>query len=96
MDEHPITNAELRRFVKATGYVTTAEEAPDTEQYPGADPSLMVPGSLVFHMTPGPVDLDDYRNWWVYVPGAQVAPPRGSRQHSAWSRSPSGRPRLIR
>ncbi|WP_231610206.1 SUMF1/EgtB/PvdO family nonheme iron enzyme, partial [Rhodococcus sp. CX] len=36
MDEHPVTVAEFRRFVKATGYVTTAEVAPDPDRYPGA------------------------------------------------------------
>src|SRR3712207_5556020 len=49
MDEHPVTVGEFRRFVKATGYVTVAERALDPEQYPGADPDLLVPGSLVFH-----------------------------------------------
>src|SRR5438094_8874636 len=62
IDEHPVTVAEFRRFVRATGYVTVAERPPDASQYPGADPDLLVPGSLVFHPTTGPVDLDDYTN----------------------------------
>jgi len=36
-----------------------------------------VPGSLVFHRTRGPVDLDDYSNWWSWVPGAQWRHPEG-------------------
>ncbi len=78
MDEYPVTVAEFRRFVKATGYVTVAERPPDAAHYPDADPDLLVPGSLVFRETPGPVDLDDVRNWWAYVPGAQTgAHPEG-------------------
>jgi formylglycine-generating enzyme len=77
MDEHPVTVAEFRRFVKATGYVTWAERSPDPADYPDADPELLVPGSLVFHPTAGPVDLNDYRNWWAWVPGAQWRHPEG-------------------
>src|SRR5512132_1133233 len=77
MDEHPVTVAEFRRFVKATGYVTWAERPPDPADYPGADPELLVPGSLVFHRTSGPVDLNDYRNWWSWTPGAQWRHPDG-------------------
>ena len=69
--------AAFRRFVKATGYVTVAEEAPDPSMYPDADPRLLVPGSLVFHKTPGSIDLADVRNWWSYVPGAQWRHPQG-------------------
>lgn len=69
-DRHPVTVAEFRRFVKATGHVTDAERAPDAADYPDADSDLLVPGSLVFHRTAGPVPLDDFRNWWGWVPGA--------------------------
>ena len=77
MDSHPVTVEEFRRFVKATGYVTVAERPLERADYPDADPDLMVPGSLVFHRTPGPVDLRDYRNWWAYVPGACWRRPEG-------------------
>jgi formylglycine-generating enzyme required for sulfatase activity len=77
MDEHPVTVADFRRFVKETGYVTLAERAPDAGQYPDADPDLLVPGSLVFRATTGPVDLRDVSNWWSYEPGAQWRHPEG-------------------
>ena len=35
MDEHPVTVAEFRRFVKATGYVTVAERAARPGRLPG-------------------------------------------------------------
>jgi len=77
IDEHPVTGGEFRRFVKASGYVTWAEIAPDATDYPDADPELLVPGSLVFQRTQGPVDLRDYRNWWTWMPGAQWRHPEG-------------------
>jgi sulfatase modifying factor 1 len=77
IDERPVTVADFRRFVKATGHVTVAERAPDPADFPDADPALLVPGSLVFHPTRGPVDLSDFRNWWSYLPGAGWARPEG-------------------
>jgi formylglycine-generating enzyme required for sulfatase activity len=78
IDRHPVTVAEFRRFVKATGYVTTAERAPEASDYPDADPELLAPGSLVFRKTPGPVDLGDYTNWWAWTPGADWRHPEGA------------------
>jgi formylglycine-generating enzyme required for sulfatase activity len=77
IDPHPVTVAEFRRFVKATGYVTVAERPPEPAHYPDADPALLVPGSLVFQRPRGPVDLTDYRAWWAYVPGADWRRPEG-------------------
>src|SRR3954453_8268134 len=67
MDEHPVTVAEFRRFVKDTGHVTFAEIAPDPADFPDADRELLVPGSLVFTGSDGPVPLDDVRRWWTWV-----------------------------
>jgi formylglycine-generating enzyme required for sulfatase activity len=77
IDEYPVTVAEFRRFVKATGYVTVAERPIDPAEYPDADPDLLHPGSLVFHPAAGPVDLRDPTNWWSYVLGAQWRHPAG-------------------
>jgi formylglycine-generating enzyme required for sulfatase activity len=77
MDEHLVTAAEFRRSARQTKYVTVAERAPEASEYPDADPELLVPGSLVFRKTAGPVNLDDVRNWWEYVPGAHWRRPAG-------------------
>jgi formylglycine-generating enzyme required for sulfatase activity len=77
MDQTTVTNGDFARFVDETGYVTVAEKAPDPEMYPGADPELLVPGSIVFSQPPGPVDLADPRSWWAWVPGASWRTPWG-------------------
>jgi sulfatase modifying factor 1 len=77
MDERPVTAAEFRRFVRETKYVTVAERPLDPQEYPEADPELLVPGSLVLRKTAGPVSLADVRNWWEYTPGAYWKRPGG-------------------
>jgi formylglycine-generating enzyme len=77
MDEHPVTVAEFRRFIKATSHVTVAEMTPDPVDFPTAEPGQLVPGSLVFTPPDRPVPLDDFRHWWSWVPGAQWRRPEG-------------------
>jgi len=75
VDEHPVTNVEFRRFVADTGHVTTAELPP--APIPGEQPGEAAPGSLVFAPTAGPVPLDDWRQWWAWVPGTSWRHPGG-------------------
>ncbi len=85
MDEHEVTNAEFRRFVAATRYVTTAERKPDWAEMqaqlppgtPKPDDSMLVPGSLVFTPPSDPVSLKDAAQWWRWVPGADWKHPEG-------------------
>ncbi|MDB5380204.1 MAG: sulfatase-modifying factor 1 [Rubritepida sp.] len=77
MDETAVTNTAFSAFVAATGYVTVAERPLDPALYPGAQPAMLVPGSLVFRMTEGPVDTRDIANWWHWIPGASWRHPKG-------------------
>jgi formylglycine-generating enzyme required for sulfatase activity len=77
MDATVVTNDQFAKFVAATGYRTIAEIAPTREQFPDAPAEFLVAGSLVFTPTEGPVWLDDFRQWWRYVPGASWRHPGG-------------------
>jgi formylglycine-generating enzyme required for sulfatase activity len=79
IDPRPVTSAEYAAFVEATGYVTVAERPLDPADFPGAPPANLVPGSLVFTMTPGPVDLRHINQWWTWTPGASWRHPNGPR-----------------
>ena len=65
MDITEVTNAQFKKFVDATGYITTAEKKPDWEELKKSVPpgtpkppdSVMVAASLVFKQTNGPVNL---------------------------------------
>lgn len=74
---YTVTNAEFSRFVRQTGYVTVAERPLNPAEFPGAPIENLVPGSLVFRMTAGPVDLRDYSQWWSWTPGACWKHPYG-------------------
>jgi formylglycine-generating enzyme len=77
IDRHPVTVAEFRRFVKDTRHDSWAELPPKPEDYPDSESGDLVPGSLVFRKSNGPVDLRDFRNWWSWTPGADWRHPEG-------------------
>jgi len=74
-----VTNEQFAAFVEATGYITVAERPLDPADYPGAPVENLVPGSLVFTMTQGPVDLRHLSQWWTWTPGASWRHPEGPR-----------------
>jgi formylglycine-generating enzyme len=77
IDRHQVTNEAFAAFVEATGYTTVAERPLDPADFPGAPAENLVPGSLVFTGTPGPVDLRHLSQWWAWTPGASWRRPEG-------------------
>jgi formylglycine-generating enzyme required for sulfatase activity len=59
--------------------VTLAERPLNPADYPGAPAENLVPGSMLFHSTTGPVDLRNYANWWAWAPGTSWRHPLGPR-----------------
>src|SRR5262245_20151042 len=69
MDIDAVTNEQFQSFVEKTRYVTLAERPPNAADYPGANPDLLVPASVVFQQPGHRVDLRNHYNWWGYVRG---------------------------
>ena len=85
IDKTEVTNAQFEKFVKATGYITTAERKPDWNELkkqmpPGTEKpadSLLVAASLVFVPANHSVNLNDYSQWWAWKAGANWKHPHG-------------------
>jgi formylglycine-generating enzyme len=77
IDPYTVTNRQYAEFVSDTKYVTVAERPLNPADFPGAPKENLVPGSLVFTGTPGPVDLRHLSQWWTWTPGACWRRPAG-------------------
>lgn len=72
-----VTNREFAAFIKDSGYVTVSQRPLNPAEFPGAPPENLVPGSMVFTPTPGPVDLRHLSQWWTWRPGSSWDHPEG-------------------
>ncbi len=85
MDETEVTNAQFKKFVDATGYITIAERPIDWEQLKKQLPSgtpkpnheVLLPGALVFTPPSETVLLHDHTQWWSWIVGADWQHPEG-------------------
>jgi sulfatase modifying factor 1 len=76
MDANEVTNKQFAEFIKATGYITVAEQKPTKEEFPDAPAENLIAGSIVFKPT-AVSNLDNHYDWWSYIPGADWKHPQG-------------------
>ncbi len=85
LDKYEVSNRDFAQFVKATGYLTIAEQdidwyemkkslPPETSKPPE---EILKAGSLVFSKTQTPVNLNRSDQWWTWTIGANWKNPYG-------------------
>ncbi len=75
MDETEVTNGQFKKFVDATGYITTAEKDFEYQDEQGK-PVFQKAGALVFNpLKPG--EEANPNTWWKFVEGADWKHPQG-------------------
>lgn len=86
MDITEVTNAQFKKFIEATNYITVAEREVIWEEIkkqlppnaPKPHDSILQPGSLIFKKTKESVpNLYDYSQWWLWQIGANWKHPMG-------------------
>ncbi|KAA3625631.1 MAG: formylglycine-generating enzyme family protein [Flavobacterium sp.] len=85
MDTYEVTNADFKRFVEATGYITIAERPVDWEELkkhvPAGTPKppkeILQPGSLVFKPKSNITQLNYISQWWSWTNFANWKHPEG-------------------
>ena len=78
IDRTEVSNGDFARFVATTGYVTLAERPLDPKAYPGLSGDDLKPSGIVF-AGEKPTVLNDPRQWWRAVQGANWRHPEGPR-----------------
>src|SRR4029079_9736821 len=85
IDAHDVTNAEFRKVLEATHYLTTAEKPVDWEELkkqvapgtPKPADEMLKPGSPLVTPPDHAVELADFSQWWQWKSGANWQHPAG-------------------
>lgn len=85
MDKYEVTNAQFESFVNETGYITVAERDIPLKDLltspsvinPMIDDSIILAGSMVFKKSEQSVPLNQFLDWWEWVPGTSWKHPLG-------------------